>query len=186
MLNINILHIFQVLDHFKNIAITDSDGDFNYEDLFRRYVIKHFLLITITLIGKIVDVNFNICYCYRACRLSKEISSALTGEKIDQKICVLCPNGLSFVVAQWATWMTGNIFVPLSSKLRNVYLHRIIILLNYFFRYDTKLYNNILLKFSENHSLTALEYFVKDCKASLIIGTDQSSDMLNLLSKKVC
>jgi len=35
----NILHIFQVLDHFKNIAITDSDGDFNYEDLFRRYVI---------------------------------------------------------------------------------------------------------------------------------------------------
>merc|ERR1719150_450061 len=112
----------KVLDHFKNIAITDSDGDFNYEDLFRR-----------------------------ACRLSKEISSALTGEKIDQKICVLCPNGLSFVVAQWATWMTGNIFVPLS----------------------------------KNHSLTALEYFVKDCKASLIIGTDQSSDMLNLLTKKM-
>ena len=53
LLNINILRIFQVLDHFKNIAITDSDGDFNYEDLFRRYVIKPFLLITITLIRSV-------------------------------------------------------------------------------------------------------------------------------------
>ena len=67
-----------------------------------------------------LHVSFNIFSRYRACRLSKEISSALTGEKIDQKICVLCPNGLSFVVAQWATWMTGNIFVPLSSKSKNV------------------------------------------------------------------
>ena len=76
--------------------------------------------------------------------------SALKGEKIDQKICVLCPNGLSFVVAQWATWMTGNIFVPLS----------------------------------KNHSVSALEYFVKDSKASLIIGTEASSEKLNELSKK--
>merc|ERR1712038_479599 len=112
----------KVVKHLGNIAVTDSDGDFIYEDVFRR-----------------------------SCRLGKEIVSALKGEKIDQKICVLCPNGLSFVVAQWATWMTGNIFVPLS----------------------------------KNHSVSALEYFVKDCKASLIIGTTASSDMLNLLSKKM-
>jgi len=112
----------KVLDYFKNIAITDSDGDFLYEDVFRR-----------------------------ACRLSKEIVSVLKGDKIDQKICVLCPNGLSFVVAQWATWMTGNIFVPLS----------------------------------RDHSLSALEYFIKDCKASLIIGTNETSDTLNVLSKKM-
>lgn len=112
----------KVLSHFKNIAITDTDGDFIYEDVFRR-----------------------------SCRLGKEIVSALKNEAIDQKICVLCPNGLSFVVAQWATWMTGNIFVPLS----------------------------------KNHSVSALEYFVKDCKASLIIGTTASSDMLNVLSKKM-
>lgn len=112
----------KVLSYFKNIAITDSDGDFIYEDVFRR-----------------------------SCRLAKEIVSSLKNGNIDQKICVLCPNGLSFVVAQWATWMTGNIFVPLS----------------------------------KNHSVSALEYFVKDCKASLIIGTTASSDMLNLLSKKM-
>jgi len=110
----------KVVNHLQNIAITDSDGDFIYEDVFRR-----------------------------SCRLGKEIVSALKGEKIDQKICVLCPNGLSFVVAQWATWMTGNIFVPLS----------------------------------KNHSISALEYFVKDSKASLIIGTEASSEKLNELSK---
>lgn len=112
----------KVLSYFENVAITDSDGDFLYEDVFRR-----------------------------SCRLAKEIVSALKNGSIDQKICVICPNGLSFVVAQWATWMTGNIFVPLS----------------------------------KNHSVSALEYFVKDCKASLIIGTAESSDMLNLLSKKM-
>lgn len=112
----------KVVKHLKNIAITDSDGDFIYEDVFRR-----------------------------SCRLGKEIVAALKGAKIDQKICVMCPNGLSLVVAQWATWMTGNIFVPLS----------------------------------KNHSISALEYFVKDCKASLIIGTTPSSDLLNELSKKM-
>ena len=56
-------------------------------------------------------------FIFRSCRLGKEIVSALKGDKIDQKICVMCPNGLSLVVAQWATWMTGNIFVPLSSKI---------------------------------------------------------------------
>jgi len=111
----------KVVKHLGNIAVTDSDGDFIYEDVFRR-----------------------------SCRLGKEIVSALKDEKIDQKICVLCPNGLSFVVAQWATWMTGNIFVPLS----------------------------------KNHSVSALEYFVKDSKASLIIGTEASSEKLNELSKK--
>ena len=37
----------------------------------------------------------------------------------------------------------------------------------------------------ENHSLSALEYFVKDSKASLIIGTEASSEKLNELSKNV-
>ena len=44
LLNINILRIFQVLDHFKNIAITDSDGDFNYEDLFPGEEIPNYII----------------------------------------------------------------------------------------------------------------------------------------------
>jgi malonyl-CoA/methylmalonyl-CoA synthetase len=112
----------KVLNYFKNVAITDADGDFIYEDVFRR-----------------------------SCRLAKEIQSLLKHEKFDQKICLVCPNGVSFVVAQWATWMSGNIVVPLSSS----------------------------------HSTDALEYFAKDCKASLVIGTRDTEEKLNELTKQI-
>ena len=36
-----LLDCFKVLNYFKNVAITDSDGDFTYEDVFRRYVRKY-------------------------------------------------------------------------------------------------------------------------------------------------
>ena len=32
------------------------------------------------------------------------------------RIAVLCPNDISYVVAQWATWMSGAIFVPLCAS----------------------------------------------------------------------
>jgi malonyl-CoA/methylmalonyl-CoA synthetase len=112
----------KVLEHFKKVAVTDADGDFLYEDIFRR-----------------------------SSRLAKEIISLLKGAKFDQKICVVCPNGVGFVVAQWATWMSGNIVVPLRSDL----------------------------------SPSALEYFIKDCKGTLLIGTKATEDKLNLLTKQV-
>ena len=33
-----------------------------------------------------------------------------------ERICLLCTNDVSYVVAQWATWMTGSISVPLSGS----------------------------------------------------------------------
>ncbi len=29
------------------------------------------------------------------------------------RVCFLCPNDVSYVVTQWATWMAGGISVPL-------------------------------------------------------------------------
>ena len=34
----------------------------------------------------------------------------------NQKINLVCPNGASYVIGQWAIWMTGNIVVPLSGQ----------------------------------------------------------------------
>ena len=34
---LTIINRFQVVKHLGNIAVTDSDGDFIYEDVFRRY-----------------------------------------------------------------------------------------------------------------------------------------------------
>ncbi len=29
------------------------------------------------------------------------------------RVCFACPNNVSYVVAQWATWMSGGVAVPL-------------------------------------------------------------------------
>lgn len=72
----------------KKVAITDIDGDFTYEDLFKR-----------------------------SFYLSLEIKKALRGqENKNRKINLICPNGVSYVIGQWAIWMSGNIVVPLSGQ----------------------------------------------------------------------
>ena len=88
-------------------------------------------------------------------------------------------------MAQWATWMTGNIFVPLSSKkifLCQSNFYGIIKFIAHKLKHRIE---SLLFPLLENHSLSALEYFVKDSKASLIIGTEASSEKLNELSKNV-
>lgn len=40
--------------------------------------------------------------------LSKVLEKSLHG-KIQERIAVLCPNDASYVVAQWASWMSGQI-----------------------------------------------------------------------------
>ena len=30
------------------------------------------------------------------------------------RVCILCPNDMSYVVSQWAVWMAGGVAVPLS------------------------------------------------------------------------
>jgi len=36
-------------------------------------------------------------------------------ENKNQPINLICPNGVSYVIGQWAIWMSGNMVVPLSS-----------------------------------------------------------------------
>lgn len=70
----------------KTVALTDSDGDVTYNDLFTR-----------------------------SFYLSLEIKKALKNQpNKNQKINLICPNGVSYVVGQWAIWMSGNCVVPIS------------------------------------------------------------------------
>ncbi|XP_069758051.1 malonate--CoA ligase ACSF3, mitochondrial [Narcine bancroftii] len=51
--------------------------------------------------------------------LSRKILSVLgcsDGDIKEQRISILCPNDVSFVIAQWASWMSGGLAVPLCRK----------------------------------------------------------------------
>ncbi|NWX98398.1 ACSF3 synthetase, partial [Nothoprocta ornata] len=72
------------------IAIVDQNGEHTYRDLYRRSL-----------------------------RLSEEICRVLKCSSRDlkeERISFLCPNDSSYVVAQWASWMSGGIAVPLYRK----------------------------------------------------------------------
>ncbi|XP_050434360.1 malonate--CoA ligase ACSF3, mitochondrial isoform X2 [Adelges cooleyi] len=45
--------------------------------------------------------------------LSKVLEKCMRGET-QERVAILCPNNASYVVAQWASWMSGQIVVPLS------------------------------------------------------------------------
>ena len=56
------------------------------------------------------------CFC-RSFYLSLEIKKALRNqESTNQRINLICPNGVSYVIGQWAIWMSGNCCVPLSGQ----------------------------------------------------------------------
>ncbi|KAM7101040.1 malonate--CoA ligase ACSF3, mitochondrial isoform 6-T7 [Ciconia maguari] len=72
------------------IAIVDKNGEHTYRDLLSQSL-----------------------------RLSQEICRALACSSRDlkeERISFLCPNDASYVVAQWASWMSGGIAVPLYKK----------------------------------------------------------------------
>ncbi|CAI6363957.1 unnamed protein product [Macrosiphum euphorbiae] len=68
----------------NNIAVVDKFGEHTYSSIFNSSV-----------------------------TLSKIIEKSLHGE-IQERVAILCPNDASYVVAQWASWMSGQIIVPLS------------------------------------------------------------------------
>ncbi|XP_039414278.1 malonate--CoA ligase ACSF3, mitochondrial isoform X3 [Corvus cornix cornix] len=72
------------------VAIVDQNGEHTYRDLLSRSL-----------------------------RLSQEICRVLKCPSRDlreERISFLCPNDASYVVAQWASWMSGGIAVPLYRK----------------------------------------------------------------------
>ena len=56
-------------------------------------------------------------FLFRSFYLSLEIKKALRNqESKNQRINLICPNGVSYVIGQWAIWMSGNCCVPLSGQ----------------------------------------------------------------------
>ena len=95
--------------------------------------------------GKKVQQRKLLCNSlrHRSCKLAGEIRSLLRGE-IGQRICVVCPKGVGFVVAKWGIWMSGNVVVPVVDQ----------------------------------HSAEAIEFFVRNSRARVMIGTHKSADKL--------
>ncbi|XP_072451860.1 malonate--CoA ligase ACSF3, mitochondrial isoform X1 [Chiloscyllium punctatum] len=74
----------------ERLAIVDHNGRYTYRDLY---------LYSLALSRKI--------RCALGC---------LDGDIKEQRISILCPNDVSYVVAQWASWMSGGVAVPLGKK----------------------------------------------------------------------
>ncbi|XP_029058180.1 acyl-CoA synthetase family member 3, mitochondrial isoform X4 [Monodon monoceros] len=72
------------------IALVDQHGSHTYKDLYSR----------------------SLCLSREICRLR----GCADGDLREERVSLLCGNDVSFVVAQWATWMSGGIAVPLCRK----------------------------------------------------------------------
>ncbi|XP_058901901.1 malonate--CoA ligase ACSF3, mitochondrial isoform X3 [Kogia breviceps] len=72
------------------IALVDEHGSHTYKDLYSR----------------------SLCLSREICRLRGRAD----GDLREERVSLLCGNDVSFVVAQWATWMGGGIAVPLCRK----------------------------------------------------------------------
>ncbi|MPC22496.1 Acyl-CoA synthetase family member 3, mitochondrial [Portunus trituberculatus] len=80
-----ILPVFKQAERFKdNIALSDQHGEHTYEQIHR-------------LSGHLAWLIQNI----------------LGEDTAQERVAFLCPNDVSYVISQWATWMAGHIAVPL-------------------------------------------------------------------------
>ncbi|XP_003800854.1 acyl-CoA synthetase family member 3, mitochondrial isoform X2 [Otolemur garnettii] len=80
----------QALAFGDRIAIVDQHGSHTYRDLY-----------------------------HRSLRLSRELCGlrgCVSGDLCEERVAFLCSNDVSYVVAQWASWMSGGIAVPLCRK----------------------------------------------------------------------
>lgn len=80
----------QLNKYAERIAVVDGNGVHRYRDL-----------------------------AYSMNSLTDRIADELNASNDDSKgerICILCPNDVSYVVAQLSTWMSGSMAVPLSDK----------------------------------------------------------------------
>lgn len=83
-----ILPVFKQAERFKdNIALSDQHGEHTYEQIYR-------------LSGHLAWLIQNI----------------LGEDTAQERVAFLCPNDVSYVISQWATWMAGHIAVPLYTR----------------------------------------------------------------------
>nr|XP_060644396.1 malonate--CoA ligase ACSF3, mitochondrial [Anolis sagrei ordinatus] len=74
----------------EKIAIVDRNGEHTYREVYAR----------------------SLQLSWRICKTLGNVNGDLKGERI----AFLCPNDASYVTAQWASWMSGAIAVPLYRK----------------------------------------------------------------------
>ncbi|XP_051830731.1 malonate--CoA ligase ACSF3, mitochondrial isoform X1 [Antechinus flavipes] len=80
----------RALAYGDKIALVDHRGQYTYKDLY-----------------------------YKSLRLSQEICkihNCPSGDIKGERISFICSNDVSYVIAQWASWMSGGIAVPLYKK----------------------------------------------------------------------
>ncbi|XP_071543785.1 malonate--CoA ligase ACSF3, mitochondrial [Panulirus ornatus] len=86
--NSSVLPIFRkALQYEDNIAIKDQHGEHTYKQIHRL-----------------------------SCQLAWQMQNLLGEDSVQQRIAFLCPNDVSYVITQWATWMAGHIAVPLCPR----------------------------------------------------------------------
>ena len=45
----------------------------------------------------------------RSTQLAVQLQQLLGPDRVQQRVAALCPNDVSYVITQWATWMAGHI-----------------------------------------------------------------------------
>lgn len=87
----------QIAQHRSKVAISDINGDYLYEDVYMR-----------------------------SWDLAKGIAGLLGENSRGQRICFLCPHGLTHVITTWACWMSGHVAVPLCPSSSHSRLEHVI------------------------------------------------------------
>ncbi|XP_042211660.1 malonate--CoA ligase ACSF3, mitochondrial-like [Homarus americanus] len=84
----SVLPVFRkALQYQDNVALTDEHGEHTY--------------------GHIHKLSGHLAWL---------MQNVLGEDSVQQRIAFLCPNDVSYVITQWATWMAGHIAVPLCPK----------------------------------------------------------------------
>ncbi|XP_041376430.1 malonate--CoA ligase ACSF3, mitochondrial-like [Gigantopelta aegis] len=110
-------------DHIGRTAIIDQNGRFSYDDI----------------------LHYSTGLSHQLLKLA-QCSNLNNG-----RVAFLCENDVSYVVAQWATWIAGGVAVPLS----------------------------------KSHPTSDLEYFVADSQSSLLVASEEFSQVLMPIATKL-
>lgn len=103
--------------------------------------------------------------------LSKVLEKSLHGE-IQERVAILCPNDVSYIVAQWASWMSGQI----SNYI--YYIFMVLMFTCFFFFF-------VVVPLSPHHPAAMLEYFLSDSDSKVILTTAQFEDVVLPLAEKL-
>lgn len=84
----SVVPVFRRAEQYHDhVALTDQHGEHTYSQIYR--------------------------FSGHLARLMQDV---LGRDRVQERVAFLCPNDVSYVIAQWGTWMAGHIAVPLCPK----------------------------------------------------------------------